>query len=1062
MSRISKFLLLFVALFSALGVFAQAPANDEPCNAISVTASTSCTYQTFSNDNSTATVGPPDPGCANYLGADVWFQVTVPAGGALNFDSQAGGITDGGMAIYTGTCGNLTLIDCDDDSSPNGLMPFISVGGLAPGSTVWIRFWEYGGNSTGTFGLCVVIPPPPPANDEPCNAIGLNVQSTCNYQYYTNESALASASVPDPACTFYQGGDVWFSVVVPAGGAMLIDTDDSTMTDGGMAIYSGSCGNLTELLCDDNASANGNMPQIVTGNLTPGSTIWVRVWSYGGFGNGIFGICVTIPPPPPANDDPCNAIQLVAGDTCNYQTFSNAFATASLNVPDPGCANYSGGDVWFKVTVPCSGSLIIDMYEGQITDAGMAVYSGTCGNLTLVDCDDDDSPNGLMSQITLNNLNQGDTYWIRVWEYGGDNNGTFGICVSIPPPPGPGSDCQTANSFCTGTTYVFPNNTNVASLGGGGIYGCLSTTPNPVWYYMQIQNPGDISITINQISNNGTPIDVDFALWGPFPSLAATCSGISASNIVDCSYSIAATEVADIVGAQAGQFYMLLITNYANQSGVITFQQTAGTASTNCAVICTIGASSTAPVCTGSTFSLSSTSLPGGTYSWVGPNCFRSTLQNPIDVTPPQTPGNYTYTVTGISNTGSTCYASTIVTVLPGINIGNDTSLLICNNAAVNLYSIYDTTGLTSYSWTSNGVPVANPGSVSASGLYQFAAAGSQGCKDTAIVDLAIGQVSGTVATSDANCSGNGQIVISNPNGTGPFTYTINTNPGSPQSSGTFSAPQGSYTMTITDANQCTFTAPAVVGFDDNLSLNLLANDTSVCSGRPVTLNTSGNAANYSWTPATGLNNPAASSPVATPSATTTYTVTATLGSCTKTEQVVVTVNQSATVDAGPSQSIFSGGSATLQATATGATSYTWTPATGLNNAAILNPVASPSATTLYTITVTNVDGCEATDTVSVIVIPYCILVKNAFSPNGDGQNDKWKVYDDYGCLKNVTVHIYNRYGNKVYESRDYRNSWDGTYNGKPVPDGTYYAVIEFTLINGKTSTVKSDVTIIR
>lgn len=1059
--RIISALITGVLLFSFSGAYAQIPVNDDPCGATSVTAATSCTYQFFSNDNATGTVGPPDPGCANYQGGDVWFQVTVPAGGALNFDGQVGTMTDGAMAIYSGNCTNLTLIDCDDDNSANGLMPFISAAGLTPGSTIWIRFWAYGTGAPGTFGLCVTIPPPPPANDEPCNAIGLTVQANCSYQYFTNESALPSPGIPDPSCTFYQGGDVWFNVVVPASGALLIDTRDSSMTDGGMAIYSGSCSNLTEILCDDNGSPNGNMPSIISNSLTPGSTIWIRVWSYGNTGNGIFGICVTIPPPPPSNDEPCNAITLQAGDTCNYVVYSNAFATASQGPPDPGCANYLGGDVWFKVTVPCGGSMTFDMQEGQITDAGMAIYSGTCGNLTLIECDDDDSPNGLMSQITLNNLTQGSTLWIRIWEYGNDNNGTFGLCITIPPPPGPGSSCQTANSFCTGTTYVFPNNTNVASLGGGGIYGCLSTTPNPVWYYMQIQNPGDISITINQISNNGTPIDVDFAIWGPFPSLAATCGGISATNIVDCSYSTAATEIADITGAQSGQFYMLLITNYANQAGVITFQQTAGTASTNCAVICTIGASSTAPVCAGSTFSLSSTSLPGGTYSWVGPNCFRSTDQNPALVTPPATPGTYTYTVTGVSNTGSTCYASALVTVLPGIQIGNDTSLLICNNTSVNLYDVYDTAGLSSFNWTNGGTPVANPSSVNAAGTYQFAASGSQGCKDTARVTLAIGQVSGTVNVTNANCSGPGQIVVSNASGTSPFTYTISSSPGSPQSGGTFSAPQGSYTMTIADANQCTFSAPAVVGFDNTLQLSTI-DDTSICAGRSVPLTTGSNAASYSWSPSTGLSSPSAASPLAAPASSTQYVVTATLGSCTKKDTVAVSINPSATVNAGPTQSIYSGGNAILQATVSGGASYSWTPPAGLNDPNVLNPLANPSSTTLYTLTVTSSSGCVSSDTVSVIVIPYCIMVKNAFSPNGDGLNDKWSVYDDFGCLKNVVVHVYNRYGNKVFESRNYNNDWDGTYNGKPVPDGTYYAIIEFTLITGKTKTVRSDVTVIR
>jgi gliding motility-associated-like protein len=303
--------------------------------------------------------------------------------------------------------------------------------------------------------------------------------------------------------------------------------------------------------------------------------------------------------------------------------------------------------------------------------------------------------------------------------------------------------------------------------------------------------------------------------------------------------------------------------------------------------------------------------------------------------------------------------------------------------------------------------------------------------------------------------------VVSTSSGTAPFTYTLSTNPGAPQSSGTFSAGQGSYTITVTDANNCTYAAPATVGFTDNLTLTA-GGGAPICAGSSTPLTASGNAASYSWSPATGLSSTTSANPTASPTATTTYTVTATLGSCTKTENVTVTINPSPSINAGPTQSIYSGGNVILQASASGASSYAWTPSGSLNDASVLNPIASPTVTTLYTLTATNAAGCQSTDTVSVIVIPYCIMVKNAFSPNGDGLNDKWKVYDDFGCLKNVTVHVYNRYGNKVFESRDYRNDWDGSYKGKPVPDGTYYAVIEFTLITGKISTQRSDVTIIR
>ncbi|WP_353780151.1 GEVED domain-containing protein [Winogradskyella sp. 3972H.M.0a.05] len=136
----------------------------------------------------------------------------------------------------------------------------------------------------------------------------------------------------------------------------------------------------------------------------------------------------------PANDDCANAITLPVNNSCVFSTYTNQGATDS-GVADPGCANYSGGDVWFTVTVPATGQVDIDTDDsGVITDSGMAVYSGTCGALTLIECDDDGSPTGfLMSYISVTGRTPGETLYIRVWEYGNDNNGTFDICVSTPP-----------------------------------------------------------------------------------------------------------------------------------------------------------------------------------------------------------------------------------------------------------------------------------------------------------------------------------------------------------------------------------------------------------------------------------------------------------------------------------------------------------------------------------------------------------------------------------------------------------------------------------------------------
>jgi gliding motility-associated-like protein len=85
----------------------------------------------------------------------------------------------------------------------------------------------------------------------------------------------------------------------------------------------------------------------------------------------------------------------------------------------------------------------------------------------------------------------------------------------------------------------------------------------------------------------------------------------------------------------------------------------------------------------------------------------------------------------------------------------------------------------------------------------------------------------------------------------------------------------------------------------------------------------------------------------------------------------------------------------------------------------------------------------------------------DAFTPNGDGINDRWLITNG-NCLTSAKAQVFNRYGAKVFESNDYKNDWDGTYNGKPLPDGTYYYKIYFKLVSGKEVFLTGDVTILR
>jgi gliding motility-associated-like protein len=323
-----------------------------------------------------------------------------------------------------------------------------------------------------------------------------------------------------------------------------------------------------------------------------------------------------------------------------------------------------------------------------------------------------------------------------------------------------------------------------------------------------------------------------------------------------------------------------------------------------------------------------------------------------------------------------------------------------------------------------------------------------------------------TMSTSEvstnASCTNpnGGTITVTATGGIAPHSYSINGGPF--QSSNVFTGlNQGAKTILIKDASCQSISKTINIGFNDNLTLTI-NNDTTVCQNAPVQLLATSNAAGYAWSPATGLNNTFTSSPLATVNSNSAFTVTATLNGCVKTKTVNINIKPNPVIDAGPDKTIVAGDQVTLEGMATNPVSITWTPAVSLNNAAILSPVAKPAATTIYTLSVKNSDNCISLDNTTVTVIPYCIKIMDAFTPNGDGMNEVWTVTTGAACTNQVAVTVFNRYGNIVYKNDNYQNDWNGTYNGKPLPEGTYYYMASYTTITGNPLKLKGDVTILR
>jgi uncharacterized repeat protein (TIGR01451 family) len=143
--------------------------------------------------------------------------------------------------------------------------------------------------------------------------------------------------------------------------------------------------------------------------------------------------------------------------------------------------------------------------------------------------------------------------------------------------------CSQANSLCNALGVPFANTVNI---GGTGSANCLGTTPNPTWFFLPVSQAGNITFQVNQVSNNGQPLDVDYIMYGPFTSPTAACGNQSMllSNVVSCSYSAAAVEYPFIPNALPGQYYLLMVTNFSNNPGLITITEanTSNTGAIDC------------------------------------------------------------------------------------------------------------------------------------------------------------------------------------------------------------------------------------------------------------------------------------------------------------------------------------------------------------------------------------------------------------------------------------------------------------------------------------------------
>ncbi|MFH0866370.1 MAG: gliding motility-associated C-terminal domain-containing protein [Bacteroidota bacterium] len=429
------------------------------------------------------------------------------------------------------------------------------------------------------------------------------------------------------------------------------------------------------------------------------------------------------------------------------------------------------------------------------------------------------------------------------------------------------------------------------------------------------------------------------------------------------------------------------------------------------------------------------------TYSWNS-----SPVQN--TATASNLPaGNYIVTVTDASS----CSATTNVTLTnPNApTLATNTVNATCGQS--NGQAIVTASGGAfpyTYQWST--VPVQNTQAANnlAPGTYYVTVTDALNCTsiDSATV-IDTSSFSADAGPNQAVCTGDSVTLTA----TGGTTYQWSTG-ASTASVNVMPSVTTLYTVTVSDG-ACTATDTVTVSVNAVPAANITG-DTLICTGATVTLTASGGSS-YIWN-----TSETTAAITVSPLSATTYNVTVSNAGCSSTADITINLSTPPTANAGNDTTINIGGSAQLDGS--GGVSFSWSPVATLSCSNCADPSASPLSTTTYVLVITDANGCTDVDTVIVTVDMNCgeVFVPNAFSPNSDGQNELECVYGN--CIQTMEFAIYDRWGEKVFETTNPKECWDGTYKGKELNTGAFVYYMKATLYDGSEVTRQGNINLFR
>jgi gliding motility-associated-like protein len=457
-----------------------------------------------------------------------------------------------------------------------------------------------------------------------------------------------------------------------------------------------------------------------------------------------------------------------------------------------------------------------------------------------------------------------------------------------------------------------------------------------------------------------------------------------------------------------------------------------------------------ATVCSGSPVTFTATGA--STYSWGGG------IVNGVAFNPTQT---NSYTVIGTDANGCSSQAQQTVTVnpLPTITVASSPiNGTVCAGDPVTLVA----SGASTYSWNggiTNGVSFVP----TQTGTYIVTGSDALGCSrsaSTVITVLSLPSVQINAPTNSFICDGSAVTLNATGTGTSYQWYINNTEMPGQVNSSINAVAEGAYTVVTRSAQGCRSIPSNAISMTLQRSPQVAFSYDKYCVDAPTqftnqTVTTNGGPIQWEWNFGFGAT-------LAQPTHTFTipgiYTVSlkATPVRCpslTRTESRTITVDKPQVGVRYPFVKAIENTPTALTARNFGA-SYQWSPTTGLSNATTVNPVFNAGNPQDYLIRITSISGCATTDTLSVYVFKESgIYVPKAFSPNGDGQNER--LYPELVNFASLQYfRVYNRWGQLVFETRSMSSTgWDGTLNGVKQPMDTYTWFAVGTDKNGKVVT---------